>query len=77
LIVVPAMAAAQIPAQVPDYTMAFLAPVFTTAVIVIGIVIALAIALHKTDSKDRADVVRAVSELFRWFRRGGGPPGMA
>jgi hypothetical protein len=39
-----------------------------------GIVVALAIALRDAESKDRAAVIRAVAELFRWFRRGG-PPG--
>ncbi len=70
------MPPAQVVAPTPDYTIAFLAPLFTTAVIVTGIVLALAIALRKTNSKDRADVIRALADLFRWFRKGG-PPGVA
>lgn len=53
-----------------------LAPVYTTAIIVTGMVVALLVALRNTDSKHRADVIRAVAEVFRWFRRGG-PPGGA
>jgi hypothetical protein len=65
------------PAQIqppPDFSAALLVPVYTTGLIVLGIVLALVIALRNTDSKDRAAVIRAVAELFRWFRRGG-PPG--
>ncbi|MFD1531032.1 hypothetical protein ACFSCY_16455 [Pseudonocardia aurantiaca] len=65
------------PFTTPDYTIAYMVPVLTAAIIMFGMVIALAIALHKTNSKDKADVIRALAELFRWFRRGGPPGGMA
>lgn len=64
------------PAQI-DLAPALLVPVYTTAILVIGILIALAIALRNTDSKDRAGVIRALAELFHWFRRGGPPGGVA
>lgn len=42
--------------------------VYITAIVVLGILTALSLALRNTDSRDRADVIRAVAELFRWFR---------
>lgn len=79
LTVLPVAPAAQIqPVLItPDLTGAIMVPIYTTAIIVVGILIALAIALRKTDSKDRAAVIRAVAEVFRWFRRGGPPSGVA
>jgi hypothetical protein len=69
----------------PDYSIAFNAAVYATAIVVLGVVLVLAISVWKTNSEHRADVIRAVGDLFRavaemfralaeWFRRGG-PPG--
>jgi hypothetical protein len=70
LTVLPELLAAQTASGVAlDVTPALMVPVYTTLIIVVGILIALPIALHKTSSKDRADVIRAVGDLFR-FRRG-------
>jgi hypothetical protein len=45
-----------------------LTAVYITTMVIIGILVALFLALRNTDSRDRADVIRAVAELFRWFR---------
>jgi hypothetical protein len=58
------------------YTAALMVPVYTAAVLMVGAVLALIVALWRTDSPDRPDTIRALGDLFgqlfRWFR--GGPP---
>jgi hypothetical protein len=68
----------------PDLSSALMMPVYTSAIIVFGMLAALVIALSRTESEHRAEVVRAVAdfvravaEVFRWFRPGGPPGGAA
>jgi hypothetical protein len=65
----------------PDYSIAFNAAVYATAIVMLGVVLIMAVAVWKTNSEHRAeviravgDLVRAIGEVIRWFWRGG-PPG--
>lgn len=82
-VVHPALLAQIQPANLtPDYSMAWMVPIYATAIITVGIVFVMAIAVRNTTSQDRADVIRALGDFFRalaelirsWFR--GGPPGV-
>jgi hypothetical protein len=39
-----------------------------TVILVVGVLMAMAIALRNTESRHKAEVIRAVAELFRWKR---------
>jgi hypothetical protein len=57
---------------------AWLLPVYTFGILVLGTVIVVAIALHNSESGHRADILRAIGDLFRgWFWRGRPPGGKA
>ena len=60
------------PAIGPDITawLPTLVPVFITALVITGILLALAISLRGAAPADRSAIVRALAELFRK----GGPP---
>jgi hypothetical protein len=70
------------PAATPDYSIAFHALVYSTGIVVLGLVLVVAIAVHNTTSEHRSETIRAVADLFRalaqvirWIWRGGPPPG--
>ncbi len=79
--VTPALPHAQVQptAVTPDYSIAWMIPVYTTAIIVPGVVLVVAISVLRADSKDCPETIRALTEMFRafaaWFRRGGPPSG--
>ena len=65
----------------PDYSIAVNGAVYATAIVVLGVVMVVAISVWRTNSEHRADVIRAVGDLFRavaevirWIWRGS-PPG--
>jgi predicted membrane chloride channel (bestrophin family) len=64
-------------------SLALVLPVLTTGIVVLGVVLVVAFAVRNTTSADRAEVIRAVGDLFRavaevirWIWRCGPPGGV-
>ena len=78
--VIHASSYAQVQSVTPDYSIAVIVPVYATAIIVLGIVALVTVAVLRADPKDCPETIRAVAELIRAFAevvRGvwrGGPP---
>lgn len=72
------MVAAALPptqVQVPDVTPLMTMSLYGLAIVVVGMLIALAIVMPGTESKDRAATIRELVRAFLGFRGGGPPPG--